>query len=374
MAVTHGVTAILPRRIIMRINLQKYFFTEKETLIAEEGSLRATAYRFSTGVEALKIENEEGYFVILPFMGQQLWDFHFGGRDLKMKTSVKEPVPNVQYLQTYGGFLYHCGIQSFGAPDATHPQHGEIPNRAYDNAYLEVGTDEKGTYMAVGGTLHFDIAFVQKYDFSPETRLYAGASKVRVNVKLENKKASPMEYMYLCHINFRPFNGARLVYNVPRDAEHIKIHKIVPDTLPEETQKKLSAYMEKLEADRSLMDTVGNPDEIYIPEICFAMKYNPDENGRGYTMQYIEGEGACYVDHPVKELELPVRWISRTPDEDAMGMVLPATGEHLGYANAKAKGQIKMLAPYSSVEFYMEVGFITDAEAKTVEAKINKLI
>jgi hypothetical protein len=237
-----------------------------------------------------------------------------------------------------------------------------------------MGEDEKGKYIAVGGTLDFDIAFIKKYNFSPEARLYSGANKVRINVKLQNMKASPMEYMYLCHINFRPFNGARLVYNIPRDKEHIKVHKIVPATLPEETQKKLSAYMDKLEANPALMDEVGNPDEIYIPEICCALKYNPDENGRGYTMQYIEGDGACYVDHPVDALPLSVRWISRTPDEDSMGMVLPATSEHLGYYDSKAKGYVKELGPHESLEFYMEIGYISDKRAKEVEKKINKLI
>lgn len=358
----------------MRINLQKCFFTDKETLLVEDGALRAFAYRFSTGVEALRVENEKGYFVILPFMGQQLWDFSIGGRELKMKTSIKEPVPNVKYLMTYGGFLYHCGICSFGAPDADHPQHGEIPNIAYDNAYLEINTDENGKYIAVGGTLDYDIAFVKKYHFTPECRLYSNANKLRINVKLENMKGAPTEYMYLCHINFRPFDGARLVYNVPRDREHVKVHKIVPDTLPLETQKKLSSYMDKLEENPALMDKLGNPEEIYLPEICFALKYEPDENNRGYTMQVIDGEGACYVDHPVDTLPVGVRWISRTPDEDSMGMILPATSEHLGYYDSKARGFVKELGAYESLEFYMEVGFIDDAEAKAVEEKINALI
>ncbi len=358
----------------MKLNLKKKFFSEKEYVLLEEGTLKVTAFRFSTGVEALKVENEKGYFTILPFMGQQIWDFHFGGKDLKMKTTVKEPRPDVQFLMTYGGFLYHCGIQSFGAPDESHPQHGEIPNIAYDNAYIEVGKDEKGKYVAVGGTLHYDVAFVKKYDFSPECRLYEGANKVKVSVTLDNKRAEPLEYMYLAHINFRPFDGARLVYNVPKDAEHIMIHKIVPDSLPAETKEKLISYMDALENDRSIMDKVGNDKEIYIPEICFRMKYVPDENGRGYTMQYIEGEGACYVDHPVEVLDFPVRWISRTPIEDAMGMVLPATSEHLGYKDSKAKGYMKYLAGFSSLNFYMEVGFITDDEAKEVEKKINSLI
>ena len=358
----------------MRINLRKEFFTEKEFVLLEHGSLKATAFRFSTGVEALKVENENGFFTILPFMGQQLWDFSFCGKDLKMKTTIKEPVPNVQYLMTYGGFLYHCGVKSFGAPDATHPQHGEIPNAAYNNAYIEAGEDEKGKYIAVGGTLHYDVAFVQKYDFSPESRLYEKATIVKVNVKLENKRSEAMEYMYLCHINFRPFDNARLIYNVPRDAEHIKIHKIVPEDLDDKTKAKLVSYMDALEKDRSIMDKVGNDKEIYIPEICFAMKYNPDEEGRGHTMQYIEGEGACYVSHPVDALPLPVRWISRTGMEDAMGMILPATAEHLGYEDSKAKGLVKYLAGNSTLEFYMEVGFISDSDAKVIEKKINSLI
>lgn len=358
----------------MKLHLKKYFFTDKETVIAEEGSLKATAFRYSTGVEALRVENEEGYFVILPFMGQQLWDFNFGGKDLKMITTIKEPVPDVKYLMTYGGFLYHCGINSFGAPDADHPQHGEIPNVEYQSAYLEVGSDEKGKYMTVGGTYSYDVAFVKKYDFSPECRLYEGANKVRIDVKLENKRAEPMEYMYLCHINFRPFNNAKLIYSVPRDLDHIKIHKIVPTTLPEEAQKKLFGYMEDLEGDISIMDNVGNDKECYIPEICFRMSYIPDEEGRGHTMQYIDGEGACYVSHPVDALPHPVRWVSRTPIEDAMGMILPATAEHLGYERAKQDGFIKYLDGFSTLEFYMEVGFITDAEAKAVEAKINSLM
>ncbi len=358
----------------MKLYLKKYFFTDKETVIAQEGNMKATAFRFSTGVEALKIENEKGYFVILPFMGQQIWDFNFGGKNLKMETTINEPVPGVKYLMTYGGFLYHCGINSFGAPDADHPQHGEIPNVEYQSAYLEVGSDEKGAYMAVGGTYSYDVAFVKKYDFSPECRLYENANKVRINVRLDNKRAEPMEYMYLCHINFRPFNGARLVYSVPRDTSHIMTHKIIPDTLSDDTKKKLSRYMSLLDGDYSIMDNVGNEDECYIPEICFRMTYVPDENGRGYTMQYIEGEGACYVDHPVDALPHPVRWISRTPTEDAMGMVLPATSEHRGYEDSKKKGYIKYLDGFSSLEFYMEVGFITDSEAKKVEEKINSLI
>ena len=41
----------------MKINLREEFFTEKEFVLAENKSLRAIAFRYSTGVAALKIEN-----------------------------------------------------------------------------------------------------------------------------------------------------------------------------------------------------------------------------------------------------------------------------------------------------------------------------
>ncbi len=358
----------------MRLYLQKSFFTERETLLLREGTLTVHAFRYSTGVEALRVTNDRGYFVILPYQGQQIWDFHFGGRDLTMKTLLTEPIEPKQFLDTYGGFLYHCGLASVGAPDESHPQHGEIPNGKYKDAYIDCERDERGTYVSVGGTLACNIAYVKKYDFCPECRLYEGADTVRVNVSVTNGRAEPMEYAYLCHINFRPFDGARLIYSVPRDAEHIKIHKIVPDSLPAEAQAKLRGYMDILDKNITRMDEVGNPDEAYAPEVCFTMKYNPDENGRGYTMQYIEGEGACYVDHPVDALPIGIRWISRTPTEDAMGMVLPATSEHLGYKHAKANGYMRLLGGYETFSFHMEIGFITDTEAKKVAAKIEKLI
>lgn len=358
----------------MRLYLQKAHFSERETLLLSEGTLTVHAFRYSTGVEALRVTNECGYFVILPYQGQQIWDFNFGGKDLKMKTTIAEPKKPKIFLETYGGFLYHCGLASVGAPDESHPQHGEIPNGEYAEAYINCGRDERGTYVSVGGTLSCDIAFVKKYNFTPECRLYEGASTVRMNVTVENGRAEPMEYAYLCHINFRPLNGARLIYSVPRDAEHIKMHKIVPDSLPADAQVKLRGYMEILDKNIARMDEVGNPDEAYAPEICFTMQYNPDENRRGYTMQYIEGEGACYVDHPVDALPIGIRWISRTPTEDAMGMVLPATSEHFGYKHAKEHGYIRELGGFETISFHMEIGFLPDAEAKTVEAKINTLI
>lgn len=350
----------------MKLILQKNFFDEKEKAFITHGNFEISAFRYASGVEALRVKNEKCSFVFMPFKGQQIWHFEVGGREISMQTTVKEPVNTMTYLKNYGGFMYHCGVISFGAPDAVHPQHGEIPNEIYDLAYIVCDKDEGGNFIKLGGSINHDTAFVRKYRFSPEIKLYENSSVFKVNVRLENLRAYPMEYMYLCHINFRPFDGAKLIYSAKRDPEHIKVYK-------PSGSKEVTDYADRLEKNPSLMDTVGDVGQCYDPEICFGIKYESDENGRAYTLQYTK-EGACYVSHPTDVLSNGVRWISRTQNEDAMGMILPATAEHIGYQNAKEKGQLKILNANETLEFYMEAGYLAPECAKKVKEKIEKMI
>ena len=358
----------------MKLYLKRSFFGDKECLLAEEGGMRASAFRYSTGVEALRIENSRGYIVILPFQGQQIWDIHFDGRDLKMITGIREPREADHFLKTYGGFMYHCGIRSIGAPDAEHPQHGELPNCRYDEAWLEAGTDEKGAWMEVGGYVDYQIAFTYGYRFSPRCRLYGGKAVCDIGVTLENLRKAPMEYAYLCHINFRPFDGAKLMYTVPRDPGHIKTHRVVPDSLPEEDKKALAAYMDRLEKDPSVMDDVGAEGQRYAPEICFTLKYLTDGGRRGYSLQRLPDGSACYVSHPADVLPYGIRWISRTGNEDSMGMILPASCEHLGYKYAKENGQIKLLPPEGRLSFAIQLGYLSPEEARPAAEKIAEIM
>ena len=288
------------------------------------------------------------------------------GKEISMQTTIKEPQKSAVYLENYGGFLYHCGVISFGAPDAAHPHHGEIPNAEYDSAYIICDEDENGKYICLGGELNHDTAFIRKYRFSPEIKIYEDSSLFRINVKLENLRAYSMEYMYLCHINFRPFDGAELIASTKYDPEHIKIYRT-------EGSKALTDYMDNLEKDLTIMNKVDRYGQCYDPEICFGIKYEADKNGRAYTLQYTE-EGACYVSHPADILTNGVRWISRTENEDSMGMVLPATAEHIGYENAKKNNQLKVLGANETLEFYIEAGYINKNDAGIVKQKIDSII
>lgn len=360
----------------MKINLRKESFTQDEFELVEFGGFSVKAFCYPSGVQALRVENKRGSFIFLPFQGQQIWHVNFDGREISMKTTVKEPVPTLEYLKTYGGFLYHCGVSAFGVPQADdkHPQHGEIPNITFKNAYIICDEDEGGKFITLGGILDYDIAFVRNYRFSPECKIYEDDTVFKINVNIENKKHSPMEYMYLCHINFAPIDGAKLVYSAKRDKEHIKVHKIIGENVPPEQAEKLRAFMDKVQENPEIHDTMGADGECYNPEVCFHVKYECDENGRAYTLQHKKGEGACYVSHPAETLPVGVRWISRTDDEDACGMVLPATAEHLGYSDAKRNGYVKTLAGGESISFMIEAGYVCEEKAEEITAKINKIL
>lgn len=350
----------------MKLNLQKSFFPEIKKELISYGNFKITAFRYNSGVEALEVENSKCSFIFTPFKGQQIWHFKVDGKEISMQTTVKEPTDSQVYLKNYGGFLYHCGIISFGAPDSEHPHHGEIPNENYNSAYIFCGEDNGGKYILLGGELLHDTAFVRKYRFAPEIKLYENSSVLKVNVTLENQRSYPLEYMYLCHINFRPFDGARIIASANYDHKHFKLYR-------SEGSRELTNYMDKVEKDFSIMETVGAAGQCYDPEICFGITFNSDENGRAYSLQYMDN-GACYVSHPTDALPYGIRWISRTENEDSLGMVLPATGEHLGYANAKEKGQIKLLGPNETLSFYIEAGYLEKDCADKMKVKIEKLM
>jgi hypothetical protein len=134
------------------IHLTPENFSEKEITLVENSPLSASTFRFDSGVSGIRLRNELGSLVLLPFQGQQIWSAEFHGRNLTMKSMFSQPRPTRQYLDTYGGFLLHCGATAMGVPtkDDSHPLHGELPNAPFQHAYLAVGEDERGLYLGLG--------------------------------------------------------------------------------------------------------------------------------------------------------------------------------------------------------------------------------
>jgi hypothetical protein len=281
-----------------------------------------------------------------------------------------EPRPTREYLETYGGFLLHCGATAMGVPsrEDTHPLHGELPNAPYQLAHLVVGQDEKRAYIGLGGQYQHTVAFSHNYVARPLVKLYAGSSLFRVTMTITNLKNSAMELMYLAHVNFRPVDNGRLVYSAPCTPEHVRVRKSIPSHI-----RPLPGYAEFIEELGRHPEKHNRlaPDLVFDPEVVFSIDYLADEDGWAYSMQVHPDGSADYVRHRPDQLDKGIRWISRTADQEALGLVLPATAEPEGYLAEKGKGNIKVLPPKGEFHCELEMGTLTLAEAKRLEERIS---
>lgn len=348
-------------------------FTEKEKLLLEEGSLRAYIFKFPGDVAALRIANDAGNLVLLPFQGQQIWSAEFAGRNLTMQSMFEAPRPTRTYLETYGGFLLHCGATAMGVPTGTdtHPLHGELPNAPYQQAFLELGSDEHGEYLALGGQYQHTVAFSFNYVARPLVKVYAGSSLFRIRLEVENLKNTEMEFMYLAHINFRPVENGRLVYSAVCSPQTVRVRKSIPSHVSPKP-----GYREFLEvlAQHPEKHHILTPDLMFDPEVVFIIDYLSDEVGWAHTLQIHADGSADYVAHRPQELDHGIRWICRTPDQQALGLVLPATAEPEGYHAEKSKGNIKILAAHGKFKCEMVAGALSKAETHKIEEKIQSII
>lgn len=355
------------------IELYEELFSAQERVVAFTAEMRAVAFRFDSGVAALRVENACGAITMLPFQGQQIWDATFHGRRLTMDSMFDQPRSGVAYLETYGAFLVHCGITAMGGPGPSdnHPLHGEIPNVRYDRAVLRVGTDGLGAYMAVGGTYRHAVAFATKYEARPQVRLRADASQVEISMEVENLKRTPMELMYLAHINFRPVDHGRLVYTAPCDTDHVRVRSVIPSHITPKPGYR--EFLERLEREPDVHNVLA-PGLPYDPEAVLYVDYLADDDGWAHTLQVHPDGGADYVAHHPDQLPKGVRWISRMEDQNCIGIVLPATAEPEGYTAEKAKGNVVTVAPGAVWRTEMIAGAMTPEEAAAMERRIGAIL
>lgn len=355
------------------VQLMPGMFTENERVLVTHGALTASAFVFETGVAGLRLRNDVGEIVLLPFQGQQVWSVAFRGRNLTMKSMFDAPRPTRTYLETYGGFCLHCGFTAMGVPTGgdTHPLHGELPNAPFTNAYVEAGSDGHGDYLALGGEYQHTVAFGVNYRAEPLVKLYANSSLFTIAMTITNLKRTPMDYMYMAHVNFRPVDQGRLVYSAVCTPEKVRVRRSIPSHV--RPAPGFAEFLDELAANPALHNVL-KPGLAFDPEVVFFIDYSADGEGWAHTMQVHPDGTADYIGHKPGELDHGVRWICRTPDQDALGLVLPATAQSEGYSAEKAKGNIKVLGPGAIFHCEMECGVLTEAETRKMEQKIAALI
>jgi len=356
-----------------KIHLTTQMFQAKEEVLLEQGDFSASTFQFESGVSAVRLSNGGSELIMLPFQGQQVWSASFGGRNVTMRSMFDQPNPTQEYLQTYGAFLIHCGFTAMGVPIAedTHPIHGELPNAPYGKAYLILDEDEQGPYIGLGGAYKHTVAFTYNYLAEPLVKLYAGENRCHVNFTATNLMSTPMEYMYMAHVNFLPVVNGRLVYTAQATPEHVRVRTSIPPHV-----KPYPEYLEFIETLKTQPEKhhVLAPELCFDPEIVFDIDYEADSDGWAHSMQ-VHGDGSAdYISHRPDQLGMGVRWICRMADQQAIGIILPATAGPEGYLTEKEKGNIKLLEGGAKYSCQMVAGVLSSQEAVAKEEEINALV
>lgn len=354
------------------LHLQPAFFGEKERLLVEYGDLQASAFRYDSGVCALRFISPLGEVIALPFHGQQIWSVNFDGRDLHMRSTFAEPRSIREYLHNYGAFLVHCGAKAMGVPskEDNHPLHGELPHAPYESAYIQIEEDERGTYIGMGGVYHHTIAFNTSYRAEPFFKIYADSGLLYTSMTITNLRGADMDLMYMAHVNFRPVNNGRLVYSAHTTPEHVRVSK---GALQGKPKAGFAEFLETL-AHNPSAHHVLSPDLPLDPEIVLSIDYEADADGWAHSLQIHPTSAADYIAHRPDQLPKAIRWIARTSDEDSLGLILPATSEVSGYLSEKAKGTVMTLPPHGRFTCDVIAGAIDRREAEQIEASIQRIL
>jgi hypothetical protein len=347
-------------------------FNRKETLLVESGCLRACLFIFDSGVRAVRLVSDVGELILLPFQGQQIWSAVMHGRNLTMKTIFDQPYPTQNFLSTFGGFMLHCGATAIGSPGPkdNHPVHGELPNAPYESAQVLLGEDESGTYIGLTGTYHHKMSFNYNYIAQPVVKLYSGSSIIHSSMTITNLRQTPMPLMYLMHINFKAVDNGELVYSTPTDSDHITVRASVPS----HTQTK-PGYVEFIERLKTHPEEhlILKPELNFDPEIVFYIKYLTDEAGWTRAMLVHPNGCADIVQQRLDQLDHAVSWISRMPDQQAVGLE-PGTAEVDGYFLEQEKGNVRQLEGGQSFHCDVKMGSLTPDEVQRERKTIQRIL
>ena len=116
-----------------------------------------------------------------------------------------------------------------------------------------------------------------------------------------------------------------------------------------------------------------DPNLPYDPEIVFLIDYQADEEGWAHAMHIHPDGTADYVSHKPAQLDTGIRWICRTPNQEALGMEAGTAGPE-GYTAEKKKGKVKVLP--AGGEFVCEylAGCSAPIRCRKLETKIAKML
>lgn len=354
------------------VTLRKTHFDETEREIVRSGALRASLFRYASGIEAVRLSNDRGHLIVLPFYGQMIWDAEMDGVDLGMKDMFAEPRPASDIVGTYGCFAFHSGLLRNGCPSPadTHPLHGEMPCAPMQGATIEIGEDAEGPYMALTGVREWVMGFGDHYLARPRVVLRPGKALFDFAIAVENVASAPMELMYMSHVNFAFVERGRIVQPAPFDAAHTVVRSVVPGHV--RPTPDYLGFIDELARDPSGSAVLDRPERYDPEQVLYVRGIRRGADGLAHSLLVRpEGDALSITWNPDDQPHC-VRWILYNGDQQVAAFALPSTCEPEGYLAEKAKGHVRILAPGETARFSVRLGHLDAREAAEAEAAIGR--
>ena len=355
------------------LELKRSFFTATEQEIFSAGEISVSLFRYDRGVEAVRIKNSRGHLIVLPFMGQMIWDVVFDGVCLTMKNMFSQPLPAKGIIETYGCFAYHSGMLRNGcpSPDDTHALHGEMPCAPMDRAYIVYGEDKIGPYVSLVSEWEYVMGFGNHYLASPRLMLRPGATLFDLEMNVKNLSLTPMDLMYICHVNFALVRGGEIFQGADFTPADTCVRKSIPGHVSPTPSylKLLDAFAKHPERSAVLTDA-----EQYDPEqVFFIRNLKSDKNGMTHMMVRGPKKDAFYISWSLKEMPQTTRWILCNSDQEVGAFALPGSCEPEGYLAEKRKGHVRRLGGGKTARFKVKLGYLDPQNADTAQNVIENL-
>lgn len=332
------------------IPLYKEQFKSSKTTILHSEQFEVASFTYNSGVQALEIKNNKGKLVVLPFMGQMIWDAEFLGVDMCMKNMFSEPKFANSIVETYGCFSFHSGLLRNGCPgpEDDHPLHGEMACAKMDSAWLDVSEDG----ITLWGSYEYVMGFGDHYLAKPSLSLQANESTFEITMNVTNLGAQPMPLQYMCHMNAAYFDNATFAQNIPNEV--IKLRESIPNHVKPTPQ--WLDYNETLKASPAI-DVLEHP-EMYDPEIVYFMDKLSEHTQQAKFEMAVSEHHKLVTEFNTAQFNYATRWILYNADQSVGAYVLPATCRPEGFSAAKNSGTLLYLAPKESREFMVKTGVV----------------
>lgn len=318
------------------IELHRNYFTENSKLIFHNEEMTASLFRYPSGVEAIELKNSLGRMVVLPYMGQMIWDLEFDGTDLKMKNMFSQPKKAGSIIDTYGCFAFHSGLIRNGCPDPEddHDLHGEMPCADMDRAWLEI--NDEG--INICGEAEYVKGFGHHYLARPTVKMFNRERFIEISMKVKNLSGTEMPLQYMCHTNYAYFENAVMKQNIPDSA--FKLRESIPGHVKPTGQ--WMDYTKKLLSGDEMIIALNRP-EMYDPEIVFFVdKLDQYQENAEFEMVLPNGT-TFFTRFSTAELNYATRWILYNGDQQVGAFVLPATCRPEGFLAAERSGTLLKL-------------------------------